>query len=281
MPTSSNANNEASESSSQPTLLIPAGRSLHKTLTTTINGRKIRVVFDDGAGTSFISSKVAHEWNLVASRAEPIFMDTLSNAKPTATGHQMVHIEMPTWGGQHENLGFRLNDKLDQLQFHCIPYRRAKQLRQQGIDFQDEQRPVDMLIGLDNINKIQLPDERRVMHDVIAKRTTMGWVVFGVTNRTNVLLSYDQSLSVEPALDVDIEDEDKEAMENSWKTIVPAIVSSTTNKKKIFSKIAVYPKCESSTKFRCGQETVVEHGKTHDKRKTNRISRIDRRFGPK
>ncbi|KAH9490523.1 hypothetical protein DERF_016721 [Dermatophagoides farinae] len=213
MPTSSNANNEASESSSQPTLLIPAGRSLHKTLTTTINGRKIRVVFDDGAGTSFISSKVAHEWNLVASRAEPIFMDTLSNAKPTATGHQMVHIEMPTWGGQHENLGFRLNDKLDQLQFHCIPIDVQKQLRQQGIDFQDEQRPVDMLIGLDNINKIQLPDERRVMHDVIAKRTTMGWVVFGVTNRTNVLLSYDQSLSVEPALDVDIEDEDKEAME--------------------------------------------------------------------
>ncbi|OTF70082.1 hypothetical protein BLA29_000907, partial [Euroglyphus maynei] len=197
----------------QPNLLIPTGRSLHKTLVTEIDGIRIRVVFDDGAGASFISDRVASALNLTKSSTEPIWMDTLSKSGPTTTGHQVVYIEMPTWRGTNERLEFRINDKLEQLHFQCIAVDIQNDLHKQGIEFQDEQRSVDMLVGLDNINRLQLSDEKRINDEVIAKRTTIGWVIFGVQHRTNVLVGCDHTSSVESALDLDIEHEDKEAMD--------------------------------------------------------------------
>ncbi|OTF69016.1 hypothetical protein BLA29_008189, partial [Euroglyphus maynei] len=113
---------------------------------------------------------------------------------------------MPTWKGANETLELRVNDKLEQLYFQCTPIDMQKKIRQHGIDFKDEQRPVDMLIGLDNINKLQLSEERRLTDDVIAKRTTIGWVIFGVQPENNVSVNNDP-VPVATVLDVNVEKE--------------------------------------------------------------------------
>ncbi|KAH9423388.1 hypothetical protein DERP_003667 [Dermatophagoides pteronyssinus] len=195
--------------SSQPSLLIQNGRSMHKTLVTEINGETVRVVFDEGASSSFVSSRLAEKWNIEKIRAEPIFMDTLSNTGPTMTGHLMIKVKIPTWGGRHKELGFRINDKVDKLKFECIDADQQEYIRRLKIDFKDEQRPVEMLIGLDNINQIQLAEERRLSKNVMAKRTTIGWVVYGVSKTTNVLLNLNQSTTMESTLDVDVETGEK------------------------------------------------------------------------
>ena len=133
-------------------------------------------MFDEGASSSFVSSRLAKKWNVEKIRAAPIFMDTLSNTEPTMTGHLMIKVKIPTWGGRHKELGFRINDKVDKLKFECIDADQQEYIRRLKIDFKDEQRPVEMLIGLDNINQIQLAEERRLSKNVIAKRTTIGWV---------------------------------------------------------------------------------------------------------
>nr|XP_027198102.1 uncharacterized protein LOC113792413 [Dermatophagoides pteronyssinus] len=108
--------------SSQPSLLIQNGRSMHKTLVTEINGETVRVVFDEGASSSFVSSRLAEKWNVEKIRTEPIVMETLSNTGPTTTGHLMIKVKIPTWGGRHKELGFRINDKVDKLKFECIEH---------------------------------------------------------------------------------------------------------------------------------------------------------------
>ncbi|KAH9527706.1 hypothetical protein DERF_001715 [Dermatophagoides farinae] len=212
-PSPSTSTTSHTQSTSQPSLLTQNGRSIHKTLTTVINGRAVRVVFDEGASSSFISTELANEWKLNRYRAEPICMDTLSINKPTMTGHVMVKIEMQTWDGNRKKLEFRLNDKINKLHFECIPHEQQQRIKQLNIDYHDEQRPVEMLIGLDNINQLQLTEERRLNKDVIAKRTTIGWVVFGAANTSNILLNVGQTSTIESALDVDMDIEDKIAME--------------------------------------------------------------------
>ncbi|OTF84195.1 hypothetical protein BLA29_013880, partial [Euroglyphus maynei] len=129
--------------------------------------------------------------NLNKSTTKPIWINTLSKSGPSATGHYAVSIVMPTWKGANETLEFRINDKLEQLYFQCTPNDMQMRMRQHGIDFKDEQRPVDLLIGLDNINKLQLSEELRLNDDVIAKRTTIGWVIFGVQLENKVRVSND------------------------------------------------------------------------------------------
>ncbi|OTF74449.1 hypothetical protein BLA29_011373 [Euroglyphus maynei] len=128
-------------------------------------------------------------------------MDTLSHTEPTVTGHQMTKIAMPIWNGEHKELEFRINDKLEKLYFDCIASDQQQSIRNQNINFHDAQQQVDMLIGLDNINQIQLAEEKRLSKDVIAKRTTIGWVVFGQSMMTNILLNVNQAPIVESALD--------------------------------------------------------------------------------
>lgn len=178
-------------SNNQSVLLTMNERSILKTMITTINNRKVRILFDDGAGRSFISKRLAELWKLDIFDVEPIRVDTLSNTGPTITGDKCVILNVPTWRGCEEQLCFRLNEKLNNLQFDCLPMSKQEKLRDLGIDFKDEPGTVDILVGLDNINRIQLEQEMRLSDRIVAKRTTLGWLISGISTTINVLSKHD------------------------------------------------------------------------------------------
>ena len=181
MATSSNENNE---SSSSAVLLTNDGVSLFKTITTTINDRSVRIVLDDGSCRSFISKRLVKLWNLKTSEIEPIRVETLGQS--SFMGEKSVSLPIPIWNGKYNNLDFRINDNINRLHFECISHDQQRILRNQGIDIMDQPGVVDILIGLDHINKIQLKEEQRISENVVAKRTTLGWIVYGSAESVNV-----------------------------------------------------------------------------------------------
>ncbi|XP_075677451.1 uncharacterized protein LOC142645329 [Dermatophagoides pteronyssinus] len=203
----------SSSSTNTPVMLTMNEKSLHKTIVTTINNRKVRILFDDGAGVSFISKRLADLWQLPYENVDPIHMDTLSNSNPTTTGDQCVKLSLPIWNGHQEDLNFRLNEKLNKLRFDCLSVHDQEQLNNIGIEFLDEPSAVDLLIGLDNINLIQLNDERRITDKIVAKKTTLGWLVFGLTKTENILLTLYQNDMQETSPEYDVDDDSKAAME--------------------------------------------------------------------
>ncbi|KAH9497448.1 hypothetical protein DERF_013441 [Dermatophagoides farinae] len=211
--TSTSNGSQSSKQSVTNNLLTQNSTSLYKTTMATINGRKVRVLFDDGSGSSFISRRLAELWRLKTDDVEPIYMETLSQSSPTVTGSKVVSLSIPIWNGTNERLKFRINDKLNKLRFDCVSHDQQLMIRQHDILFHDEPKMVDILIGLDNINKIQLEDEKRLSNDVVAKRTTLGWIVFGLSKSSNVLLTLYQNIGHETAPEYDVDEESKLAME--------------------------------------------------------------------
>ncbi|XP_046915694.2 uncharacterized protein LOC124496238 [Dermatophagoides farinae] len=199
--------NQSSKQSITNNLLTQNSTSLYKTTMATVNGRNVRVLFDDGSGSSFISQRLAELWKLRTDEVEPICMETLSQATPTITGSKVVSLSIPICNGTNEHLKFRINDKINTLRFDCVTHEQQLLIRQQNIPFYDEPRMVDLLIGLDNINKIQLEDEKRLSNDLVAKRTTLGWTVFGSSRNLNVLLPSYKNIGneVDPEHNVDKE----------------------------------------------------------------------------
>ena len=138
----------AKSSNDKAVLLTMNERSIHKSMIATINNRKVRILFDDGAGMFFISKRLAELWKLDIFDVEPIRVDTLSNTGPTTTGDKCVMLDVPTWRGYEEQFCFHLNEKLSKLQFDCLPTSMQEKLRDLGIDFKDEPGTLDILVAL-------------------------------------------------------------------------------------------------------------------------------------
>ncbi|KAH9510621.1 hypothetical protein DERF_009140 [Dermatophagoides farinae] len=80
----------------------------------------------------------------------------ITQSTPTITGSKVVSLSIPICDGSNEHLKFRINDKINTLRFDCVNHEQQLLIRQQNIPFYDEPKMVDILIGFDNINKIQL-----------------------------------------------------------------------------------------------------------------------------
>ncbi|OTF77397.1 hypothetical protein BLA29_013891 [Euroglyphus maynei] len=73
---------QISESSSSTSVMLTMhDKSLHKTIVTTINNQKVRILFDDGAGVSFISKRLTDLWRMESFEDEPIRIDTISETE--------------------------------------------------------------------------------------------------------------------------------------------------------------------------------------------------------
>ncbi|KAH7637784.1 hypothetical protein HUG17_8888 [Dermatophagoides farinae] len=119
---------------------ITNGTSLYKTTMATINGRNVRVLFDDGSGTSFISRRLAELWRLKTDDVEPIYMETLSQSSPTVTGSKVVSLSIPIWNGTNERLKFRINDKLNKIADSIQSAMINTTIRQHMTSFHDERK---------------------------------------------------------------------------------------------------------------------------------------------
>ena len=212
------SSNRIESSTNETTALLTTNEgSIHKTMTTMINGKKVRILFDGGAGISFISNRLVEQLNLDVVKVEPIRVKTLYDETSTSSD-KCAMLKLPTWNGYEEDLCFRVNDKLRKLQFGGIPIDEQEKLRNVGIDYYDEPVAVDILVGLDNINRIQLEHEKRLSDEIIAKKTTLGWIVFGSSTMSDVVLSIPQSHVTVNVHDHDIDDDMKPTTNKSVTT---------------------------------------------------------------
>ncbi|KAH9511349.1 hypothetical protein DERF_009819 [Dermatophagoides farinae] len=95
--------NQIDLSTNETTALLTTNeKSIHKTMTTMINDKKVRILFDGGAGISFISNQLVEQLKLDVVKVEPIRVKTLYDSTSTSSD-KCAMLRMPTWNVLHDH----------------------------------------------------------------------------------------------------------------------------------------------------------------------------------
>ena len=172
----------------------------YQTCLAKINDVVIRILYDGASGHSFATTEIVNKVGTKITSAKPLAISVFARNEAILNDEATV-VQIAAINGDFScRLRVRVINSFGGARFPAISEGEKSELVKQGIDLKDDERPIDVLIGVSHHRKFHEGVEIEVNDEWLAKKTKLGWIVYGgnsddvETTNTNVVKTYDDEV---------------------------------------------------------------------------------------
>ena len=163
--------------------MVYTGQSHNQTCLVRIQGQIGRVGFDSCSGHSFMASSTAKRLGLEIYEAPDLGIKRHAENSVSSINNRITTLNLSSLDRKFNiTVNVRVVDDLGDMRWQTLSPEQVNFAKTKGVDFvDDESKPVEIIFGISHYVRMVTGKEVKLTDDLLAKKTQVGWLVFGGT----------------------------------------------------------------------------------------------------